>query len=121
MNKTIEILNLQQTVLIEIVDRKECWIYRYLPFKKSIWGNTEEGFYSWDGYSEFFTKEELESGNNRYNLCFIVENNIVYFQPKVVLHMSDQSSNRTFYDTFEEARNNGQAIADRLAMTYTLK
>lgn len=105
-----KILNLEMLESVKIVDKKICYYLTYSPFKKSFWGNTQEGFY--DIFGSLYTKEYLETkGYNQ--VLLMVEDNNVYFKPYVeLIFTSGQNHIREFLN-FHDAEMWGQAIAEK--------
>lgn len=106
------IYNLDFLVSVEIHDKEPCNTLVYKPFKKSFWGNTEEGFY-YRGYgrTRCYTKTELESGVY-YDTLLLVENNVAYQKPYVILNFVSGIRKIIRFKTYEEALKSGNGIAD---------
>ena len=114
MSKKKIILNLDQLVSVDIIDRRDCNKWQYIPFKKSFWGNTNEGFYFHN--SGPFTKTQIENGTTVWDFdnMIIDDDNNVYYCPKVVLNFSDGKNRYKLFKTYEEALTFGNECASKI-------
>jgi len=109
MQKTV--FNLEALVCVEIRDKRQCGYLKYRPFKKSFWGNTEEGFYS--GMSSFpYTKEEIEQGKFLDTPLLVIEK-AIYYHPYVRLTFAGGKGKCREFSTYEEALQWGTAMANK--------
>jgi hypothetical protein len=96
----MEVFKSESLIRVAVLPKKQEKAIEWKPFKKSFWGNTEEGFYCKYFY-RYYTKEDLENGKY-YDTNFIVEDNKPYYKPYVLLTFVDGAKRYNYFPTYEE-------------------
>lgn len=94
-------INVDQICEVRILDKRPHPYYEYRPAKKSfIWGNRAEGFYDTltMGDPELTPVEDIEKGGEL--MCI---DQVVYFRPRIFIHMNNGEKKYKYFDTKEEA------------------
>ena len=106
-----KIFNLDALVKVSITD-KEITDFEYeKEVKKTFWTSGHSEGYTMYGGITFLTEQELKNGSWS-GIKFIVENNIVYYRPEVVLTFSGGVIQRVTFATYEEAKAYGEEQAN---------
>jgi len=109
-----EIYNLEKLVKIKIYDKEKVRGFRYGEFKKSFWGNQKAGFYYTltIGRPDYYSAEDLNNKKFNNYTCFVEDEN-VYYYPKVVLRFPEEIRYEKEFKTREEAEVWAEEIANK--------
>ena len=100
MKKTI--YNLETIVSIEVFDKAEVYYIKYQPEKKSFWGIEHKECYRDILTNIDYTADQILYGINKI-LKMIIENQKVFYKPRVIITFIGDKKSVLFFDTFGEA------------------
>lgn len=96
----MEVFKTESLIRVTVKDKTIEKTLKWKDFKKSFWGNTEEGFHC--GYfGGVWTEEELKDGKY-YDTEFLVEDKKVYYKPYVLLTFVDGAKRYIKFDTYDK-------------------
>ena len=107
-----KIFNLDALVKVSITDKKITFFEYQKEVKKTFWTNGHSEGYMMYGRTTLLTEQKLTNGSWR-GIKFIVENNIVYDRPEVVLTFACGVIQRITFATYEEAKAYGEEQANK--------
>lgn len=98
--------NIDTIASFEVFYKKPCEAFIFKKQNKNWFNYTEEGFYLTDEYlglpSEPYSIDDLESGNNHYDISFIVEENNIYYKPHIKIEFINNNFKYKYFNTSEE-------------------
>ena len=96
----MEVFKTESLIRVTVKDKKIEKVLKWKDFKKSFWGNTEEGFHC-DYFGGVWTEEELKDGK-WHDTTFLVEDKKVYYRPYVLLTFVDGAKRSINFNAHEE-------------------